>query len=272
MKQTHDYLKIKNGEIYVKAHEAFLSLYPLISNNTQLDQISEEIRQLVIQEAISSYSKQPSGGSLNNCKGQWNEFSYLYSAHSSILSQRKDIYIVKMGNENSIKFWQLYKPIVRIRFIEFLETLKQKNLILRCSTPDFVIIRRDIINDLIPRSQKFLGKSLFDDLKNLYKNLIDQCESEDVISFISVKTSNRPDRRYQILYEANITKLASKYIHNESHPLQFHAIGTSNSSDSEVFRAPLLSSLPNVEEPILDSDSQILTIDDLDIFWNRFQL
>ncbi|HEY9628528.1 MAG TPA: Cfr10I/Bse634I family restriction endonuclease [Coleofasciculaceae cyanobacterium] len=268
--QIPNYLRVENEEIYVKAHEAFLEIYPLIPHETPLDKIAEKIRQKVILEALNSYNKIPSSGSLNNCKGQWNEFSYLYSAHSSILNQRKDLYIIKMGNENSIKFWQLYKPNSRIRFTDFLETLKQRNIVLRCSTPDFVLVRRSIIAESIPDSQELFGKALFDELKNIYKKLIDKCEPEDVISFISVKTSNRPDRRYQILYEANITKLASKYIHDDSHRLQFHAIGTSNESDSEVFSAPLLSSLPSIEGPIIDSDSKILTIDDLDAFWSKF--
>ncbi|WP_088890512.1 Cfr10I/Bse634I family restriction endonuclease [Leptolyngbya ohadii] len=268
--QTPNYLRVENGEVYVRAYEAFLSIYPLIPHDTPLDQISEVIRQMVIQEALSFYNKVPSGGSLNNCKGQWNEFSYLYSAHCSILNQREDLYIVKMGNENSIKFWQLYKPNARRRFMDFLEDLKQRDLVVRCSTPDFVLVRRSIISTSIPYSQELFGRDLFDELKNLYKKLINRCEPEDVISFISVKTSNRPDRRYQILYEANITKLASKYIHSESQPLQFHAIGTSNDSDSEVFSAPLLASLPNIEGPIIDSDSQIITIDDLETFWKQF--
>jgi len=268
--QMPNYLRIKDEEVYVRAYEAFLSIYPSIPHETPLDQIAERIRQRVIQEALNYYNKTPSGGSLNNCKGHWNEFSYLYSAHSSILNQREDLYIVKMGNENSIKFWQLYKPNARTRFTDFLETLKQRDLVMRCSTPDFVLVRRSVIAESIPHSQELFGEALFDGLKNLYKKLIDKCEPEDVISFISVKTSNRPDRRYQILYEANITKLASKYIHSELHPLQFHAIGTSNESDSEVFSAPLLSSLPNIEGPIIDSDSKILTISDLDAFWNKF--
>lgn len=217
-----------------------------------------------------SHNQIPSGGSLNNCKGRWNEFSFLYSAHASILSQREDIYIVKMGNESSVKFWQLYKPDSRSRFIDFLETLREEDLVVRCSTPDFVLVRKSVIADSIPDSQELFGKSTFDELNNLYKKLINKCSPKDVISFISVKTSNRPDRRYQILYEANITKLASRYIHDESHPLQFHVIGTSNDSDAEVFRAPLLSSLPSVGGAIIDSDSKIITIDDINDFWRRF--
>jgi hypothetical protein len=176
-----------------------------------------------------------------------------------------------MGSENSIKFWQLYKPDARRTFMDFLETLKQRDIVMRCSTPDFVLIRKSIIADSIPYTQEHLGETFFYELNNLYKKLRDKCSPKDVISFISVKTSNRPDRRYQILYEANITKLASKYIHSESPPLQFHAIGTSNDSDSEVFSAPLLSSLPNIEGPIINSDSRITTIGELNAFWDRFQ-
>ncbi|WP_375494156.1 Cfr10I/Bse634I family restriction endonuclease, partial [uncultured Nostoc sp.] len=109
-----------------------------------------------------------------------------------------------------------------------------------------------------------------------------ECEPSDVISFISLKTSNRPDRRYQILYEANITKYASKYIHNAKHRLRFDVIGKSNESDTQVFQAPLLSTLPkfnieNLEEELeslepcaIDSDTRISTKLDLDKYWQRF--
>ena len=42
----------------------------------------------------------------------------------------------------------------------------------------------------------------------------------------------------------NVTKFASKYIHPPDCPLRFDVIGESNSSDLEVFKAPLMSTLP----------------------------
>jgi Cfr10I/Bse634I restriction endonuclease len=149
---------------------------------------------------------------------------------------------------------------------------------MRCSTPDFVLIKRNIL-DSIP---KYSDINFFNQLKDLYKQIINKCEPSDIISFISLKTSNRPDRRYQILYEANITKYASKYIHNSSCPLRFDAIGESNSSDSEVFSAPLLCDLKqiNVESfkfksesaihSAIDSDVNIYTLDDMNNYWKRF--
>jgi hypothetical protein len=265
--QTFDFLREESGEVYVKSHEAFLTIYPSLAPDFPLDQISEEIKQRVIRAARDVYGRNPSLGSLNNCKGSWNELSYLYSAHQSILDYREDLYIVKIGNESSIKFWQIYEPSTRSSFMNFLDILKEEhNLILRCSNPDFVVIKRKLIESEIPSSDNIEGRDFFKALNNLYKKLVDKCRSDDVVSFISFKTSNRPDRRYQILYEANITKLASKYIHSESNPLQFHTIGNSNVSDSEVFRSPLLSSLPEIEGPIIDSDSKITTIDELNKF------
>lgn len=258
----------EEGNIRIRADEAFSSIYPSISKDIHINQVSEEIKKIVIKTSTEIYGSQPSSGSLNNCKGRWNEFSFLYSSHISILNQRQDLYLVKMGGESSIKFWELYTPSSRKNFEIFLGNLSQKGVALRCSTPDFTLINRDLI-----RSLNFFDANLsFDYLNTLYKSLINQCEPNDIIAFISIKTSNRPDRRYQILYEANITKLASKFIHSPDHPLQFHVIGTSTKSDADVFTAPLLASVFTqvIEHPVIDSDVQISTIQELDQYWSNF--
>jgi Cfr10I/Bse634I restriction endonuclease len=218
----------------------------------------------------------PSGGSLNNCKGRWNEFSFTYSAHSSILEQAKDLYLVKLGNESSLKFWEIYSKKSRQDFEELLVKLKDKNIFIRCSTPDFVLVKKNLLKN-IPR---YSDSNFFESLKILHKEILNRCEPSDIVSFISLKTSNRPDRRYQILYEANITKYASKYIHTSHFPLRFDAIGESNDSDSEVFSAPLLCDLKklNAHDPestsvihsAIDSDVNIYTKDDMNNYWARF--
>jgi hypothetical protein len=117
-------------------------------------------------------------------------------------------------------------------------------------------------------------------LLELYQHLKSKCKPSDVKSFISIKTSNRPDRRYQILYEATITKYASKHIHNINHPLRFDVIGNSTAQDTDVFSAPEILTLPQIfpfqdmdlsqVKKLIDSDEQITTKEELDRYWDRY--
>lgn len=98
-----------------------------------------------------------------------------------------------------------------------------------------------------------------------------------VKGFISLKTSNRPDRRYQILSEANVTKFASRYIHDPEHKLRYDVIGESNPSDREVFSAPLMFTLPKSGNTItsveraINSEVNIKSGQELDRYWKRYE-
>ncbi len=85
-------------KVHIKADLAFITLYPKLPENTPINKVSDRIAELVKNEANSIYGSQPSSGSLNNSKGRWNEFSFLYSAHTSILTKKDNLYLVKMGN------------------------------------------------------------------------------------------------------------------------------------------------------------------------------
>ncbi|BBD63449.1 type-2 restriction enzyme Cfr10I (plasmid) [Nostoc sp. HK-01] len=268
-----------DGNISVKADMAFIKLYPLLPKETLINEIHEKIYDLVVAKSKEEFNGlQPTPGSLNNCKGRWNEMSFLLTAHNSIIKNTNDIYLVKMPNESSLKFWQIYTHESRAVYEKLVSKLKNQGFFIRCSNPDFVLIKRRVVENFIPNEEE----DLLSNLKDLYKNVKNKCEPSDVISFISLKTSNRPDRRYQILYEANITKYASQYIHNAEHRLRFDVIGRSNESDAQVFKAPLLSSIPifrieNLEEELellkslaIDSDTNISTKIELDKYWEIF--
>jgi hypothetical protein len=101
-----------DGNIRVNADIAFLELYPRVDNN-QINQVSDKISDLIKGLSLKQFQKLPSSGSLNNCKGRWNEFSFFYSAHSSILENTNNLYLVKLGNESSLKFWEIYSKLSR---------------------------------------------------------------------------------------------------------------------------------------------------------------
>ena len=211
--------------------------------------------------------------------GTWYELAFIMEAHRSILQSTENLYLVKMGSETSIKFWEIYQKESRQKYDLLINTLKKREepIFIRCSTPDFIVISRDIIRD--SSSSNILQNSSppLKEINDLYKAIKNRCFPHQVKGFISLKTSNRPDRRYQILLEANVTKFASRYIHESAHRLRYDIIGESNSSDREVFSAPLMSTLPrsgtNIAsvERAIDSEVNIQSGQELDEYWKRYE-
>ena len=184
-----------------------------------------------------------------------------------------------MGSETSIKFWEIYQKESRQKYDLLIDVFKKRAepIFIRCSTPDFVVISRDIIRDSSSSNILQNPSPPLKEINELYKVIKNKCLPHQVKGFISLKTSNRPDRRYQILLEANVTKFASGHIHDRSPRLRYDIIGESNSSDREVFSAPLMSMLPrsgnNITsvERAIDSEVNIKSGQELDEYWKRYE-
>jgi Cfr10I/Bse634I restriction endonuclease len=181
----------------IRKNDEFEAIYPTLDLNglTFLD-IVDRIEQVVVQKSTQPIKQ----GSLNNCRGTWYELAFIREAHRSILQSTENLYIVKMGSETSIKFWEIYKKESRQKYDSLIDIFKNREepIFIRCSTPDFVVISRDIIRD---SSISHILQNLSPPLKEineLYKVIKNKCLPHQVKGFISLKTSNRPDRRYQI--------------------------------------------------------------------------
>ena len=258
----------KNGE--------FEAIYPTLNLNglTFLD-IVDRIEKVVVQTSTEAITQ----GSLNNCRGTWYELAFIMEAHRSILQSTENLYLVKMGSETSIKFWEIYQKESRQRYDLLIDIFKKREepIFIRCSTPDFVVISRYIIQDSSSSNILQNPSPPLKEINELYKVIKNKCLPHQVKGFISLKTSNRPDRRYQILLEANVTKFASGHIHEPAHRLRYDIIGESNLSDREVFSAPLMSTLPrsgnNIAsvERAIDSEVNIKSGQELDDYWKRYE-
>ncbi len=227
----------------IKKYDEFEAIYPKLNlDGLSFLDIVKEIEKVVVQ----NYTQPVTTGSLNNCRGTWYELAFMMEAHQSILRSTEDLYLVKMGNETSIKFWEIYQQESRQRYDRLMVQFSQREepIFVRCSTPDFVVISKNVIQNSSISTILHKSSPSLQEINESYKAIKNQCQPEQVKGFVSLKTSNRPDRRYQILVEANVTKFASRHIHNPEHKLRYDIIGESNSSDTEVFRSPLLSTVP----------------------------
>jgi hypothetical protein len=268
----------------IRKNDEFEAIYPTLNLNglTFID-IVDRIEREVVKKATEPISQ----GSLNNCRGTWNELAFLMEAHRSVLQSTENLYLVKMGSETSIRFWEIYQKESRRKYDLLIDIFRKREepIFIRCSTPDFVVITRDVIQDS-PISNILQNPSpSLKEINELYKVIKNKCLPHQVKGFISLKTSNRPDRRYQILSEANVTKFASRYIHDSDRKLRYDVIGESNPSERasapqggrEVFSAPLMFALPksgnNIAsvERAIDSEVNIKSGQDLDEYWKRYE-
>ncbi len=260
----------------IKKNYEFELIYPSLN----LDGLTFlEIVDRIEQEVRQKYGPEIKQGAVNNCRGTWNELAFIMEAHRSILRTTTDLYIVKMGNESSIKLWEVYEPASRKRYEQLLAQLNQREqpIFVRCSTPDFIVIDRDVIANSAKSDILESQSPSVTSVNELYKEIKNKCLPDLVKGFISLKASNRPDRRYQIVWEANVTKLVGSYIHQPSQKLRYDVISEeSNSSDKQVFCNPLMPTIQlaatdiSEVERTIDSEVNITSGNQLDEYWGRY--
>jgi hypothetical protein len=77
----------------IKKNDEFEAIYPTLDlDGLTFLNIVDRIEQKVLQKYGSTVTQ----GSLNNCRGTWNELAFMMEAHRSILRSTADLYIVKM--------------------------------------------------------------------------------------------------------------------------------------------------------------------------------
>lgn len=189
-----------------------------LDNNLSVSEIIGWIRRQTIEAFESEYSKIPKDGALNNSVGRWNELiaTSLLSEIALDINQRNTDFIVifslpnsqlqKEGaGEASSKFLSLFSNDEFATGGSLSKLVSFKNNIFLPS-PDYIITifenkeNSQHIHSLLEKQVREPDSIL------LYKTLKGKLRIEEVKAAVSLKTSNRPDRRYQPLFEAAMIK------------------------------------------------------------------
>lgn len=187
------FTELRKTKIAIKSLELFKHFEPHIGDDYSFSIIIDSLKELAIRSANINFDKSPADGSINNSRGRWFELLFL-SKFKSLLSQSSeanniDIYKLPSASENK-PFYKLFIPAQRAE-------LKIMNP--STSNPDFMIAKKTVSQSAFTPSPSIVNK--YQD-SSFFGNV----NMDDVISFISIKTSARPDRRYQQIYEANLVK------------------------------------------------------------------
>jgi len=197
------FTRLRDGKIAINSIEVFEHFRPTTKQNYLFLDIIEAFADVAKHSSNTNFGQEPHTGSLNNCKGRWFELLFFSEFNTLLLyynSQKKSTRD-KLSNE----FLRLPSATGDHKFQDlFIKSEKDELRRINPSTsnPDFIILK-NLTRPVCPQGMTIIDRFRFVDYfgKVRMKNL-------DTV--ISIKTSARPDRRYQQVYEANLIKALFK--------------------------------------------------------------
>ncbi len=193
-------------------------------------------------------------GGLRNSRGEWleNILSVIFRNVSREFDDGNPV-IVKLPNAAQLRFLELYEPRANRYLEELFVSLRERGIEMTMSNPDFVCVTNlpaEIAGNL--RNPMYMNAESITNMDQAYQALRGHCTANSIPFVLTVKTSVRPDRRYQIVHEANVVKslvahLAGRFWRRDLYTA-FYAMIASNvsASDREVLRNPATYSLVQV--------------------------
>lgn len=174
-------------------------------------------------------------GALNNVHGDWYEWMLAIEAWNVCVTNPEADLPLLLPNIRGFDVARLYEDDL----YELIQDLRQKVLDtstvqLITSNPDFVILNRELVNEVIGQPERInaFTPERLNELNETYRRFAERCDFEDIVGYISVKASLRPDRRLQISHEGSLMK--ALYVHLQTREwilnppgLKYYAITTS---------------------------------------------
>lgn len=199
----------KNGKPTVKVAECFTHVFKSVpSQGWDYDDALNTIVNTVL-----AADKKIKTGALSNTRGQWFEWMVSIDSYNRWLTSDDNFLILNLPNVSRFDSASLYTKEI----YGFVQDLRNKldnvlDINLITSNPDFVIIDTTNLRNKfsLPKITK-IDSSTIEAIDCLYRQIIHSCELDDVVGYLSLKTSLRPDRRLQIAHEGSLTKAI--YVH-----------------------------------------------------------
>lgn len=167
-----------------------------------------------LDNAILAVNSEISQGALANSHGDWYEWLLAIAAWNAAASDPDLNVAVLLPNKLSLDLSSLYVQRLSDKIVDLRDKVEASSTVqLISSNPDFVIIERSLADTILgpiePITQ--LNYSDIELLSSIHGRLSGQCAFTDIVGYLSVKTSFRPDRRLQISHEGSLMKAI--YVH-----------------------------------------------------------
>lgn len=217
-------------------------------------------------------------GAINNCRGRWFEVMLTYLANYQ--TKKSDILFLKLGTAREHSIFDIFKGTK-----ERLNKLLSNGSSLNLSIPDLIVI--DIAD--YPRLQKWksglLNLSAQSDGSEISLKILSGYKAisaepltfKDCKALCSIKTSLRPDRKYQAMYEAEFIKAFQKRFFPTSNPPQYIMVGPLEAKATQSIlenNLSLVSIALNDEshiKPTIDKVCVVNTLDEMSAFIKHCQ-
>src|SRR5258707_7293839 len=158
---------------------------------------------------VSKVDKSVTKDALNNVHGDWYEWLLAIAAWNFCVDNKIANLALMTPNISQFDVSRLYND----KLYDLIKDLREKVLSsssvqLISSNPDFVIINRKLANKLTPKMERIskVDEDAIRKIETAYKSFEAQCSFEEIVGYISVKVSFRPDRRLQIPHEGSLMK------------------------------------------------------------------
>lgn len=198
--------KLKDGKSQVIKDVAFCTLL-----KNKLPDKTESLKAVIdnigvqVQKIDASISKD----ALSNARGDWYEWLLAISAWNFFVENKKANFVLLTPNISQFDVAALYNEKLYGLINDLREkVLNSSSVQLISSNPDFVIIDRKLANKIFPKIEKItkIDQNAIKKIETAYKQFERHCTFEDIIGYVSIKLSLRPDRRLQIPHEGSLMK------------------------------------------------------------------
>ena len=173
---------------------------------TLLDGVERQVRNAADARFGAGSGSRLSGG-INNARGEWLEYVLkMIFWNATMEHDAGKAVIVKLPNATRLPFRNLYEPVARTYLDELFKSLNDRGMDMQMSNPDFICVADVADESGLPLEPINASEQSVRMLDTAYERLIGKCRADAIPFVITVKTSIRPDRRYQIVHEANVVK------------------------------------------------------------------
>jgi len=197
---------LKDGKSQVIKDVAFCTFLngQLPDSEKPIDELISGFDALIKKEDITV-----SREALSNAHGDWYEWILAIAAWNYCVDNKAANLAILTPNISQFDISKLYN----LRLFDLIKDLREKVLLsssvqLISSNPDFVVIERKLVDEILPKLEKIetIDSSSLFRIQNIYKEFEYKCNFDDIYGYIAVKTSFRPDRRLQISHEGSLMK------------------------------------------------------------------
>lgn len=215
--------KLKDDKSQIIKDEAFCTLYE--SDGPNSNPLFNKLFK-VWDSRIKAIDPEVTRNALSNAHGDWYEWLIAIEAWNNFFATDLSDLAILLPNVSQFNVSDLYSKELAGLTNDLRDKLNENSDVqLISSNPDFVIINGSLARKILKANQPIseITVPAIRELQGVYKKFLHACEFHNIVGYISVKFSLRPDRRLQLSHEGSLMK--ALYVHLQTRQWILNPIG-----------------------------------------------